>query len=69
MRGISGLAEDLLVSQEGLCSMELVSGGEGFFRNSLTYLSKLHVTSQTTLILKYMCLNIPIFHPITENFS
>ena len=24
MRGISGLAEDLLVSQEGLCSMEFI---------------------------------------------
>jgi hypothetical protein len=36
MEGISLLAEDLLASQEGLCSMELVSFHTGFMYATLT---------------------------------
>ena len=35
VRGISGLVEDLLVSQEGLCVMELVSESVNLLISSL----------------------------------
>jgi hypothetical protein len=55
MRGISWLADDLLASQEGLCSMELVSIPRGIEPDS----SKMHVAT----------LNHPFLYAITMHMG
>jgi hypothetical protein len=52
MRGISWVAEDLLASQEGLCSMELVSSLRYISSNFVQKLLRQQLLIRTDLLFK-----------------